>query len=130
MKTVEAALIERIVGEYLDGVERRVTADLSDQAVVSSHFCHVRRVSFAPGEAANEPYFDHRKRSVTDRLRELAIFFETWVKNCAKSARTRLENINFAPVDKRQRATLAACFFAFFSLFPSNTHSANLSTTP
>jgi hypothetical protein len=61
---------------------------------------------------------------------KLFVFFDFCVKTCAKSARFSFKWVKAVSVNKRQRAALAACFFGFFSLFPSDTHCANLSTTP
>lgn len=91
-------------------------------------------VGYAP--AANDSHWQapaaRRRAAELSKRSEsyLSVFFRTYAKRCAKSAWDLLNGVKFRAVDKRLRAALAACFFGFFSLFPSDTHSANLSTTP
>lgn len=126
MKVAEgqlAALIEGLLSEKQDITNRR-----DSQSVGASPLCRVER-----RHAAND--WRYRRQGVvatfaTRIAQTFAVFFGSYVKTCAKTAHETLRIAKIVAVDKRRRAALAACFFAFFSLFPSQTHSANLSTTP
>ncbi|HZZ06871.1 hypothetical protein [Paraburkholderia sp.] len=122
-------------------VEGRLAALIEEILVrkqPDSASCAVRKVDGVPVvhiracEAANDPFFVARRSApiFAFGFRKVTVFFKGYVKNCAKSAQSALQIAKTLAVDKRRRAALAACFFAFFSAFPSDIHSANLSTTP
>ena len=76
--------------------------------------------------AANDATFGR----TAPRTQKLAIFFDSCANICAKTARNLLKNAVFAGRQRGSRKALAACFFAFFLIFPVPSCSANLSTTP
>ncbi|WP_143748120.1 hypothetical protein [Burkholderia sp. JKS000303] len=123
---VAVARIDALIEDYLGARQRSASVYLDGCAALTPH-----RVGMIGVVAANDSTF-HRPlpAQLASPAQKASVFFRSCAKNCAKSARFLLNSANFAPVNKRQRAALAACFFGFFSLFPSDTHSANLSTTP
>lgn len=125
MKVVEgrlAALIEEIL------VYKQANSGVCVVRPVSSPLCQIE-----PAVAANDAsYQSHGALAIATRLpaHTFSIFFAKRVKTCAKTAQKATRFVKTLAGDKRKRAALAACFFAFFSLFPSTTHRANLSTAP
>lgn len=125
MKVVEgqlAALIEEIL------VVKQCNSESTVRRIEGTLVRH-----FRPATAANDARYQTPCALVVAAntvARSWSIFFEKRVKTCAKSAQNAARFVKALAVNRRRRAALAACFFAFFSLFPSNTHSANLSTTP
>jgi hypothetical protein len=126
MRAVEgrlAALIE----EFL--LEKQ--ADRDDLPKSALETVTVSQVSRGP--AANDQFFAGRVSRSPGNVRAWrfgAVFFADYAKKCAKSVYKSIGFAKSVTANKRQRAALAACFFGFFSLFPSDTDSANLSTTP
>ncbi|WP_175992344.1 hypothetical protein [Burkholderia vietnamiensis] len=126
MKVVEsqlAAMIEDILYR-----EQHASDACARRAIEATPIC---RLEFRP--AANDAMFRYEPDAppLGDDLAQLLfVFFLVRVKTCAKSAEKALHFAKSLTVSKRQRAALAACFLSFFSFFPSDTHSANLSTAP
>lgn len=123
-------------------VEGRIAALVAEILVSKQDIEENRRVTCVPGgtvsqirrgAAANDETYarsDSRLAGARKVAWSSLIFFEGCVKKYAKSAQETLSFAKTLAVNKRQRAALAACFLSFFSLFPSDTHSANLSTAP
>lgn len=121
-------LVQQMLESDLEMVRevQRKNWQLIDYAEISLQNVTGRR---EPNEAANNDFF---AISGTDRaMRYKAfVFFSESVNFRAKYAQISTKFANFAARKKRQVISLAACFFAFFSLSSSDLHSANLSTTP
>jgi hypothetical protein len=126
MKSVEgqlAALIEEILVEKQSDTRKFLAAEAHSASV-----CRIRQA-----EAANDGHYSlglTTSMVTTALLHSLSVFFDNYVKSCAKSAHNVAEFAKKLVIHRRRRAALAACFFGFFCLFPSNSHSANLSTAP
>jgi hypothetical protein len=84
-----------------------------------------RRMKDAANDVSWRP-----KKSASGAKPDLLSCYLVCAKKLAKLLDFLLLFGNFAMPVKRRRAALAACFIGFFSLFPSDSSCAKLSTTP